>query len=211
MTTALEIAIFALIGLGFVFIALDGVRKAGGKQRGRRWTEIVCGLLVAYGGVAFFAQALAAAGGLRFLGPSVEWPVGTPDAVTEDSQGRRVASLAGCGRIQVYANDGQFLKGWFVDASGGVFKVRVAADDKIEVFTARGRRRLRYSPDGVLLERGRYAGGYSELQSGPPVVASFRTPLLLWPFAHPAAGWSVAAVGMVGLVSSGRRRRRTAR
>jgi hypothetical protein len=89
-----------------------------------------------------------------------------------------------------------------VDASGGTFKLHITAEEKIEVFTSRGQKRFVFSPDGLLLQEDSYRPlSYSDLPSSPTHSRFFATPWFLWPFAHPFAGWGVAMIGMVGLVT----------
>jgi hypothetical protein len=54
------------------------------------------------------------------------------------------------GRIQVYDASGQFLRGWFVPASGGAFRLAIGAGDEVEVITARRPKKLVYSLGGEL-------------------------------------------------------------
>src|ERR1051325_1553732 len=107
------IAVVAFIGIIFLLAAADTVRKAAQDPGGIRWWRVIGGLLVIYGGAAFFGQGLASVGGVRFLGPSFEWPVGVSHIVAADSQGRRVVAMSTCGRVQAYSADGRFLNGWF--------------------------------------------------------------------------------------------------
>lgn len=207
MGHALGIALVTLVALIFVLGAVESVRRKSRSRGGFRARDIGFAVLMSYGGIAFFSQILATVGGLWFIGPSFEWPVGVPDAVTLDSQGRRIAALTTCGRIQVYSEDGRFLRGWFVESSGGPFSTTVKEGDHIEVLTVRGRKRLLYSPTGELLERGIYHGEYSASQVPAPTTTDFHTPVLLWPFSHPFIAIAVAAVGIAGLGVTRRRER----
>jgi hypothetical protein len=173
--------------------------------------RVLCTLVLIYGGLGFFGQALAAAGGLSFLNPSVEWPVGFASGVVRDSGGRYIVPHWS-GRVQVYDTEGRFQRGWFIDAAGGSFKVRVADADRIEVFTARGRKRFLFAPDGTLLQQDSYSPEtYAEVSTGPTVAMFFDTPWLLWPFAHPLIGWGVTLLGILGLASLHVRRRGASR
>jgi len=210
MGHALGLAVVTLIGVIVLLAAVQGAWREAQAPGGPSWARIGFAALVIYGGMGFFGQGLAALGGLWFVGPTVEWPVGVPDNVTLDSHGRRVVTLTACGRLQIYTSDGTFLRGWFVDASGGTFMARITEADEIEVRTARGRKRLLYSPAGELLERGSYQGAYSDANPGPSHPSAFHTPLFLWPFAHPFVAWGVAAIGMAGLVLAQRKGARAA-
>jgi hypothetical protein len=210
MGHAFGLALVTLIGVTFLLAAVQSAWRGAQAPGGPSWVRIGFATLVFYGGIGFFGQGLAALGGLWFVSPTVEWPVGVPDDVTIDSQGRRVVTLTACGRIQIYAGDGTFVRGWFVDASGGTFTARITEADGIEVRTARGRKRLLYSPTGELLEQGSDQGDYPDAHPGPSDRSTFHTPLLLWPFAHPLVAWGVAAVGMAGLALAHKRGPRAA-
>jgi hypothetical protein len=199
MVLSWRIAIVSLIGL-FSLIGILAFRKMWMDSSGpRRWIQLVCFAIVAYGGGAFLTPFAASAGGLWFVGPQFEWPVGVPEEVVEDSGGRRIVALMPMGRIQVYTRAGVFERGWFIDASGGTFTTRIMPDDRIEVFTARGRQRFVYSPNGDLAESGPYRGDFSSIAKGSPVEMRFHTPLLLWPFANPITAWVVLVVGIISL------------
>ncbi len=198
----MAILLVLLIGGAFIGGAVRMLVRAAPESRGRRRLRWLSIALVLYGGVAFFGQALAALGGLSFLSASTEWPVGWAEGVVTDTEGRSIVPHPSSGRVQVYDADGRFLRGWFVPASGGDFKVDVTGQNQVEVFTARGRERLLYTIDGDLLHRGTYAPrSYGDVGPGAPTVRQFRTPWFLRPFAHPGIAWGVAVVGVLGLAS----------
>jgi hypothetical protein len=199
---------FAALFLGAMTLSL--FRRCE-ESAGRRLLETAFTLLAMYGAFAFFAQALSSCGGLWFLGPSIEWPVGYSLSVIRDSHGQFIVPIASAGRVQVYDARGRFLRGWFIDTGGGTLKLDLTADDRIGVFTARGRRHLVFSSDGTLLEQNSYAPqSFSDLPESPSLARTFSTPWLLWPFSSPFIAWGLLVVGLLGMrcVDRGANRKR---
>lgn len=183
--------------LGALAFVVESVRK---KRKGIVFAGIFA-ILIAYGWVAFMGQALGACGGLPFLGEEFEWPMFFTDGAVEDSLGKRYVPHAAVGRIQVYDSEGNFLRGWFVDAGGGVFKLHVTEDDELEVFTARGDRHLVFAGDGRLLKKGHYPGeSYDDLPVGPYCEISLGVPWYLLPLTSPLLAWLVVVMGFAGMV-----------
>lgn len=194
--------LFGLLMVGIVARQiLSGLPAAGGA----RVLHVLVGVVFLYGCIGFFGQAAAATGGLSFIPSSFEWPVLWPEATAEDASGNSILGLASSGRVQVYDSRGRFLRGWFVEASGGVFRLQVTSSQQLEVFTARGRRRLVYSLQGALLEKDTYApASYDVVITRPSVGRTVRAAWPLWPLASPFVAWALFACGMVGLALSER-------
>jgi hypothetical protein len=195
-----------LIGIPFVAGALYGIFDSCRRLQGaRRVVGMLGGILLATGGGAFFSIALASAS-LGVIPASFEWPIGCADQIIQLPDGHRVATHTPSGRMQVYDHAWHFVRAWPVDAGGGVFKVRLTATGLLEVWTARGRKRLVFEPDGRLVESGSYApASYSDLGSD---ARSGYVPTAppLWIFAHPFVAWAVGVVGMAMLGLSDPRR-----
>jgi hypothetical protein len=116
------------------------------------------------------------------------------------------------GRVQIYDASGHFVRGWSVDASGGSLKLWVTPADEIEVFTARGQKRLLYARSGVLVRADSYAPrNFSDLPGGGSPAVKVRSFWLLWPLASPMIAWSLFALGLLGLLGSERLERRARR
>jgi hypothetical protein len=169
-----------------------------------RVVHLLASACLLYGCVGFFGQAAAAMGALAFLPASFEWPVVGPETSASDASGGTFVGLASSGRVQHYDPQGRFIRGWFVPAAGGTFKLRVGDSGNVEVFTSRGRRRLMYAASGELLEEGTHAesvgGGIGSLTRGT------RAPWLLWPVGSPFVAWALFAAGGVGVAMFGRPR-----
>jgi hypothetical protein len=201
-------SVFYPLDSGFAYLAIVGplgglvfVLESVQKEHKRIVLAGICAVLFAYGWVAFMGQPLAACGGMPFLGKGFEWPILFTDGAVEDSLGMRYVPHTAAGRIQVYDRDGNFLHGWFVEASGGPFTLHVTEDDKLEVFTVRGNLHLVFSGDGTLLEEGYYADeSYPDLPFGPSAEISLRVAWYLLPLASPLLAWLVGLVGFVGMI-----------
>lgn len=181
-------------------VALALVLEALQKKRRKVVLTGICAVLITYGWCAFMAQALGACGGLPFIGETFNWPILFTDGAVKDSAGRRYIPHTAAGRIQVYDMNGNFLRGWFIDAGGGVFKLHVTSGDELEVFTARGDRHLVFDAAGRLIREGRYPGEtYDALPVGPACKISLGVPWLLLPLTSPFLAWLVAGIGFVGL------------
>ena len=184
-----------LIAVTFLVVALYNIFDSWRRLRGvRRVVGMLGGMLVAIGGGAFFSVSLLPAfGGIP---TNFEWPVGHADQIIQLSDGNRVAVHTPSSRLQVYDPAWHFVRGWSIDANGGSFKVRLVENALLEVWTARGQKRLVFEPVGRLVWSGNYdAGSYGDFQTDGR-SGYVPTPLPLWIFAHPFIAWSVGAVGM---------------
>lgn len=180
-----------VILLGFPVAYLE----AGGRRKGLL-PATLCAALAGYGCFAFFAQG----GGLKFVGESFEWPMVTTAGAVENARGQRFVPLTAAGRIQVYDSEGEFVRGWFIPASGGGFKLHVTTSDHLEVFTVRGDRRLVYAAEGTLLSDDHYREDYAQLPTGPVCRVDRRGAWYLWPLAHPWLAMLPSFAGLGGLM-----------
>jgi len=154
---------------------------------------------MAIGGLGFFGTALSATGGLAWLPSNFEWPAGFATGILTMTDGKQVVPLTAAGRIQVYDSEWRFLKGWYVDAGGGIFKIR-PKDNEIEVITSRGRMRYLYAIDGSLLSQDSYAPqSYADFPT-PGRSAVVPTRWWLWLFSSPFYSWATGATGMILLI-----------
>lgn len=195
------ILIVLLMAVAFLAGAIGAALGRTGENRRQRILRGICAIMLACGALAFLAQALAAFGGLSFLPASFEWPVGEVGGVVMDPRGNYIVPLKATGRIQVYDQEKRFLRGWFVDAAGGVFKLHVTDEDNIEVFIERCQLGYLFGLDGTLVHRDTYAPkGYSDVVSESSLVVRFPAPWILWLLASPINAWGVGALGMLGLM-----------
>jgi hypothetical protein len=176
----------------------QGARQAGQIRYG------LAAFLTFYGFGSFLAQFLAGTGALAaigVIGPFTEWPVGPVDHVVRDANGTLIVPLTPQGRVQIYDRSGRFVRGWFVEASRGDFRIKPTTDGHIEVHTARGHSRLVYSYEGALLSSTpedvkafeRLMDSSGELQMTIPFN------WLLWPLLGPGWAWITGVVGAFAL------------
>ena len=194
------------VGGTFIWCATAMALRSKRHRGAKKWLNAVGGMLVALGGFGFFSTMLSASGGLRWLPASFEWPVGIVDGVVVMPDGAQVVPHTASGRIQVYDRDWSFLRGWYVDAGGGVFVLRPAGPNQIEVITARRQMRYVYSLDGSLLSQEGYAPrSYSDFPASG-VFAAVPTRWWLWMFTSPFYCGAIIAIGIVMSSLAGRRK-----
>lgn len=192
--------LLVLLLLAAAVVGVAAALRTRQKQRGRvrAWTA-AGGTFLAAGIVGFLGTALAGAGGLGWLPSSCEWPVGLATGVVATGDHFLVPHQP-AGRLQVYDADWGFVRGWWVDAAGGGYKITAVDDGEIEVVTARGNRRYRFDLEGRLRWTEVYVpgGAYDAF----PELGELRlvpTAPWLWAFSHPFLSLATAALGMVML------------
>jgi hypothetical protein len=193
--------LFVLLLVGTVGLTMAGSLLMPGREgRGRRAVRGLFASLATYGGVALVTGLVVNSGGQGLIGPEVEWPVGHATDVARDPTGRYVVPHRQAERVQVYDAAGRFERGFFVETGGGVWKVRAADGDRIEVFTRRNGRRAVYDWDGALVEQGSLdSQEYADIPTGPPLAMDPGTPWPLRPFAHPFNALALMFLGALGL------------
>jgi hypothetical protein len=90
----------------------------------------------------------------RFLfSEKVQFPLTNLSGIAIDNDGRIYLAIQAYDRIQVYSSEGNFIKGWFVDAEGGGLGIWIEDDDLLHVCTRVTGRHDVFDPNGLLLER----------------------------------------------------------
>jgi hypothetical protein len=159
--------------------------------------SIVGALLLLYGLVGFFSAALSATGGLRWLKGDHEFPMGVVSGALFDDEGTLYCPSIPFGRIQIYDHKMRYLRGWFVQAFGGDFRIRVTPEKNIEVVTARETMRYVFDSRGALLSSSSYEPkSYADYSNWTGQVVLVPTPFYLWPMFHPFGSWAVGVLGM---------------
>ncbi len=200
----ISILLILLIGGTFVGGAAYSAFRAKELTGGKRLATAAGYGLMAVGGLGFFVSPLSSLGGLQWLPSSFEWPVGSARGILVMPDGRHVVPHTASGRIQVYDAAWRFLRGWHVDAGGGVFVLRNAATNQIEVITARRHLRYLYELDGSLVSQATYSPRrYSDLTASG-ISSDVPTRWWLWLFTSPAHSWIVLALGGLLLLLAGR-------
>ena len=192
----LIIALMLLMVGAFIFSAVTFPFAKPYRSRRMRFVAAFANIMLGVGGAGFLGSALSALGGLNWLPPSFEWPVGYGSGIISMPDGTHVVPHRSSGRVQVYDPQWRFLRGWHVDAGGGTFKLLPAGGDRIEVITARGDWRYTYTLDGHLVTRQSYspASYLSFPEQGERRVVPTRP--WLWLFSSPIISFTVGALGM---------------
>jgi len=200
----LSILLVLFVGGTCIGVAIFKACRAKAHVGWKRWLTVIGGIFVAVGGVGFFGTMLSALGGLRWLPTTFEWPAGFVKGILVMPDGKRVVPHTPSGRIQIYDSDWRFLRGWFVDAHGGEFKIRLEGKDKIEVTTARRQMRYVYTLDGLLLSKDTYTPSSYYDFSTSSQSAAVPTRFWLWTFSGPFHSWFVVMLGTVLLLLTDR-------
>jgi len=209
---ALVLLIAGGVLLGAVLALLEAIRNRRRKPLWRSIAHIAAALLVLYGFVGFFGAALSATGGLRWLPSTTQFPVGFVDGAVTDREGNLYCPSTPFGRIQVYDRNRHFLRGWFVDASGGSFRIHMDPEDRLEVVTARGQTRFLFDSRGNQISKSHYPPkSYSDFDHWKGVPVWIPTPICLLPLSSPFGSLGTALLGIVVLNWTGRKKRRSPR
>jgi hypothetical protein len=189
--------IFLVVMLSvWLLSAVGGFWAARKEPRKVAWVLRAAALLLVVGGLGFFGSALSAMGGLNWLPPSFEWPVGYAPGVVSTGDYYYVVPLGAAGRIQIYDSEWKFIRGWPVQANGGSFLLQVTNYNQISVLTSRGSRHFVFQTDGKLLsEDTAPLGAYSTFGS-PSQTHWVRTAPWLLPFSSPFLAAACAFLGI---------------
>jgi hypothetical protein len=151
-----------IVLIGTVFVAVAALRLAEAiRTRGQRSAgTLICGIagvvLIAYGVLGFLGAFLSATGRLPWRSEDTAFPMGRVDGAVIDADGLIYCPSPPWGRIQLYDRDKRFIRGWFVNAFGGVFRIHVNAQNHLEVATARRRMLYVFDREGHLLSSASY-------------------------------------------------------
>jgi hypothetical protein len=194
-----SIIMIALLALAWVFSTIFVCAENRPMHKKVRWIVYAAGVLMLVGAAGFFGSALSAVGALNFLPSSVEWPVGFASNILTMENGDILVPHISSGRIQVYDKDLRFVRGWHVDARGGVFKTRTGENGTIEAVTARGNQKIIFNERGAVVSTEEYTCSYDAmfLESGKQLYIP--TPFYLIAFSHPFIAWIFGIVGIVVL------------
>ena len=112
------------------------------KKAGR----IISTLLIAIGFVGFLS-------GSYFYGENNEIPLGDIKGFVVDKNGNIYVGSGFYERVQVYNENGEFIKNWPVEAYGGTFYMDKNKNDEILITTARGDEQILFDVNGVVLSK----------------------------------------------------------
>lgn len=102
--------------------------------------------------------------GVRMVSSRIQFPLGGVDSIATDSMGRVYCGISFYSRIQVYSNDGSFLRGWFVPDS--VMMLEVDSNDRLHYLALRNDKHYIFKPDGELFKEERVSESFAR-EFGP--------------------------------------------
>jgi hypothetical protein len=109
---------------------------------------------IVIGCIGWFAGFFANFGLIeKVISGNIEYPLGEIYAIAIDNQDNIYCALTFYSRIQKYNWQGKFIRGWHVDADGGVFRIKVEDDKYVHIGTARNDIHYIFNTDGVLLKK----------------------------------------------------------
>lgn len=171
------------------------------------------------------ALMIAAFGVGSFLAPSIinefrpswtayiEFPNADANAWVRDRSGHIYVGSGAFGRIQKYAADGRFERGWFVDVMGGTYSLSETPAGTILVCGVRTSKSVEFTPDGVLITGSDKPCDYAavaskrtrDISAGFGIVTvvdkrdarivSIHSPIVLLPLWSPFVAWLIAVIG----------------
>ena len=99
-----------------------------------------------------------ASGWLNITMPSsvIRFPLSYLESIAIDESGNVYCLSGFYNRIQVFDNEGTFLKGWFVDLPGGGRRIRSEKDGEISLFSENNRTKMVYENNGLLLSKSKF-------------------------------------------------------
>lgn len=203
----MELNFFSILVSIMLAIWIIQTIKLALSQKGFTWKTIlnfIASACLIVGAVGFFGSALSSTAGLGFK-QSFEWPIGDANGALKLANGNIVVPHEPSGRVQVYDNSLNYLRGWSISAAGGSFQLYPADSSTFFIFTARGDMEYKYDLQGNLISSKKYSGAYpksSQETFNVTIPASF----YLKVFTHPSAAWFVAAFGMFLLFITGEAR-----
>lgn len=195
---------FALIILLMLLVwIVQAMRLALSKDKSwwRFGLKLVASSCLVIGAFGFFGSILSSVGALYWLPSSFEWPSNGSDKALQLPEGEYVVPHTGSGRVQIYGENLTFIRGWTINASGGVFALAPSQGATFYVITARNDRKFEYDVLGNLVSSTKYRGAYPAEHDSHLNIKLDISPLL-WPFTTPFAAWLFAALGIALAVLS---------
>ena len=107
-------------------------------------------LLGTIGFIGFMAGPVITLGGVE-IPDEYELPLGDLEGIAVDSEGNIYCGAQFYHRVQVYDSEGHYIRGTFINSSGGAFRIRINPDDQLEVATARNDKLYRFEKNGTLV------------------------------------------------------------
>ena len=190
--------LFALIVLVMLlFWIVQAIRLAFSKEKSwwKFGLNLVASSCLIVGAFGFFGSALSSTGAMNWLPDSFEWPVRGSDNALQLPDGEYVVPHTASGRVQIYGADLTYIRGWTINASGGVFALAPSQEANFYIFTARNDKKYEYDVLGNLVSSTNYRGPYPAEHNSHQSIKLDVSPFL-WPFTDPFAAWLFAALGI---------------
>jgi hypothetical protein len=99
---------------------------------------------------------------LPFWNSASNLPLGTAKGIVVDDEGRIYIGSQFYNRIQLYDVSGAYLNGWFIQGNSGPFRMRINAQDQIEVASRRTDKIFTFDDEGNLIKRVEALNPYDE-------------------------------------------------
>lgn len=180
--------------------------------RARSQGEVVALIIAAFGMGSFLAPSI-----LNEYKPSwtayIEFPNADAGAWMGDRSGHIYLGSWAFGRIQKYAADGRFERGWFVDVTGGAYSLSETSAGTILVCGARKSKSVEFTPEGIQVTGSDKPCDYGvvasrrtrDISTGFGVVnftddrngriVSIHAPIALLPLWSPFMAWLIFVIG----------------
>ena len=82
-----------------------------------------------------------------------EIPLGDIKGFVVDKQNNIYLGSGFYERVQVYNENGEFIRNWKVESLGGTYSIDISANDNILITSARGREQIEYDKNGKVLSK----------------------------------------------------------
>ena len=112
----------------------------------KRIGGIISSILVIIGMVGFWS-------GSYFYDENTEIPLGDIKGFVVDKENNIYVGSGFYQRVQVYNENGDFIKNWDIEALGGTFTVNLTDSEEILITTARGDEQIWFDKNGKILSR----------------------------------------------------------
>jgi len=151
----IALLMFCVMLFGLFCGVLSDAQKQ--KERKKKIFFVVGLIFILFGLTGFFSGVFSAFGMLKWIPESVEFPLAGIEGIAVNREGSLFVASGPYSRIQVYNAKGEFVRGWFLDdTGGGALKIKINDENEIIVATARGNHIYIFNENGRLLQSGKY-------------------------------------------------------
>lgn len=110
-------------------------------------------IFILFGLTGFFSAGFSALDMLRWIPGNIELPLAGIDGIDVNREGNLFVASSRYSRIQVYNPKGDFVRGWFLNNTDGIYlKIRINDNNKVEVAALRGRKIDVFDKNGKLIK-----------------------------------------------------------